>query len=53
MQPYKHWVKRNTPDRIRTCNLLLRRQAIYPLIYGRMVCCGASIAWQQGEYCVA
>ncbi|CAN5527020.1 MBL fold metallo-hydrolase [soil metagenome] len=25
-----------TPDRIRTCDLLLRRQALYPLSYGRL-----------------
>ena len=24
----------NIPDRTRTCNLLLRRQALYPLSYG-------------------
>ena len=26
-----------TPDRTRTCGLLLRRQALYPLSYGRAV----------------
>jgi hypothetical protein len=26
-----------TPDRIRTCDLLLRRQALYPLSYGRVI----------------
>ena len=27
---------RGTPDRTRTCGLLLRRQALYPLSYGRV-----------------
>jgi hypothetical protein len=35
-----------TPDRTRTCGLLLRRQALYPLSYGRSV---VSIAHRNGD----
>ena len=36
---FRHLALLSTPDRIRTCNLLLRRQLLYPLSYrGVFVC---------------
>ena len=36
-------VKHGAPEEIRTPNLLIRSQMLYPLSYGRLFCCPASM----------
>jgi hypothetical protein len=42
-------VKYGAPEEIRTPNLLIRSQMLYPLSYGRMFCCGPTMIRPSAE----